>query len=176
MRTILIGPPGAGKGKQAYRLAATFAIPHISTWQLIRENISAGSRLGTAAKHCLEVGDPVPSNVTNALVADRISQIDCRRHGFILDGYPRSLEQAAQLTRTLAARDTNIDTVLNFHVCDDELLTRAKSRARTDDTDEIIRTRLKVYREHTAPLLNYHIDEVFTRVLRALADNKESVC
>jgi adenylate kinase len=133
-----------------------------------------------AAKHHLEAGDLVPSNLTNALVADRISQIDCRRHGFILDGYPRSLEQAAKLTRTLAARDTNIDTVLNFQVCDDELLTRATSRARADDTDEVIGTRLKVYREHTAPLLDYYgnklvtvdgagsIDEVFTRVLRAL--------
>lgn len=133
-----------------------------------------------AAKHYLEAGDIVASNVTNAFVADRISQIDCRRDWFVLGGYPRSLEQAAKLTRTLAARDTSIDTVLNLQVSDDELLIRAKSRARPDHTDEVIHTRLKEYREHTAPLLNYHAnkliivdaagsgDEVYARVLRAL--------
>ena len=176
----MIGPPGAGKGTEAYKVAAKFAIPHISTGQLLRESVSVGSRIGTAAKHYLEAGDLVPSNLTNALVADRISQIDCRRHGFILDGYPRSLEQAAKLTHTLAARDTNIDTVLKFQVRDDELLTRLKRRGRADDTDEVIHNRLRVYREQTAPLLDYYgnelvtidgvgsIDEVFTRVLRAL--------
>jgi adenylate kinase len=180
VRIILIGPPGAGKGTQAYRLAAKFAIPPISTGQLVRESVSVGSRLGMAAKHYLEAGELVLSNLTNGLVADRISQIDCRRHGFILDGYPRSLEQAAKLTRTLAARDTNIDTVLNFQVRDDELLTRLKGRGRADDTDEVIQIRLKVYREQTAPLLDYYgnklvtvdgvgsIDDVFMRVLHAL--------
>jgi adenylate kinase len=115
------------------------------------------------------------------LVADRISQTDCRRHGFILDGYPRSVEQAAKLTRSLAARDTSIDTVLSLHVCEDELLMRATRRARADDSDEVVlQTRLKMYREQTAPLLDYYgnklvsvdgsgsIDEVFTRVLRAV--------
>jgi adenylate kinase len=180
VKTILIGPPCAGKGTQAYRLSAKFASPPISTGQLLRENVSVGSKLGMAAKSHLEAGDLVPSNLTNALVADRISQIDCCRHGFILDGYPRSLEQAARLTRTLAARDTTIDTVLIFQVSDGELLKRAKSRARADDTDEVFRIRLKVYREHTVPLIGYYgnklvtvdgtgpIDEVFTRVVRAL--------
>jgi adenylate kinase len=176
----LIGPPCAGKGTQAHRLAAKFASPPISTGQLLRESVSVGSKLGIAANSHLEAGDRVPSNLTNAMVADRISQIDCRRHGFILDDYPRSLEQAARLTRTLAARDTTIDTVLNLQVSESELLKRAKTRARADDTDEVLRIRLKVYREHTVPLLGYYgsklvtvdgagpIDEVFTRVLRAL--------
>jgi adenylate kinase len=181
VRTILIGPPSAGKSTQAYKLAAKFAIPHISTGQLLRESVSVGSRLGMTAKHHLEDGDLVPSSLTNALVADRISQTDCRRYGFILDGYPRSVEQAAKLTRSLAARDTSIDTVLSLHVCEDELLTRAKRRARADDIDEVVlQTRLKMYREQTAPLLDYYsnklvsvdgagsIDEVFTRVLRAV--------
>jgi adenylate kinase len=176
----LIGPPCAGKGTQAYRLAAKFASPPISTGRLLRESVSVGSKLGMAAKSLLEAGDLVPSNLTNALVADRISQIDCRRHGFILDGYPRSLEQAARLARTLAACDTTIDAVLNFQVSDGELLKRAKSRARADDSDELLRIRLKAYRDHTVPLIGYYgnklvtidgagsIDEVFTRVLRAL--------
>jgi adenylate kinase len=180
VRTILIGPPGAGKSTQGYMLAAKFAIPHISPGQLVRESVSVGSRLGIAAKHHLEAGDPVPPSVTNALVADRISQIDCLRHGFILDGYPRSLEQAVRLTRSLAARDTTIDAVLNLQVRDDELLARANNRARTPDTDEIIQSQSQLYRTRAAPLLYYYahrlvtvdgagaIDEVFTRVLRAL--------
>ena len=96
MRTIFIGPPGAGKGTQAYMLAAKFALPHVAPGRLIRESISVGSRLGMAANHHHEAGDPVPSNVMNALVADRISPIDGLRSGFILDGYPRSLEQAVR--------------------------------------------------------------------------------
>ena len=98
-----MGPPGAGKGTQAHKLAAKFAIPHISTGQLFRESVGAGTKLGTAAKHYLDAGDLVPSDLTNASVADRMSQPDCRRHGFILDGYPRSLEQADAVSRTLAA-------------------------------------------------------------------------
>ena len=181
VKAILIGPPGSGKGTQAYMLAAKFAIPRIAPQQLIRESISVGSRLGMAANHYLEAGDPVPSNVMNALIAERISQIDCLRHGFILDGYPRSLEQAVRLTRSLAARDTTIDAVLNLQVPDDELLARAKDSARADDTDETIQSRLHMYRMRAAPLLYYYahnlvpvdgagsIDEVFTRVLQALS-------
>jgi adenylate kinase len=107
VRSILIGPPGAGKGTQAHKLAAKFAIPHIFTGQLFRESVGAGTKLGMAAKHYLAAGD-------HALVADRLSQPDCRRHGFIRDGYPRSLEQAEAVSRTLAARDTSIDAALKF--------------------------------------------------------------
>ncbi|AGB22390.1 LOW QUALITY PROTEIN: adenylate kinase-like kinase [Mycobacterium sp. JS623] len=180
MRAILIGPPGSGKSTQAYMLATKFAIPHIAPEQLIRESISVGSRLGVAANHYLETGDPVPSNVMNALMADRISQIDCLRRGFILDGYPRLLEQAVRLTRSLGPRDTTIDAVLHLQVPDTELLARAKNSARADGTDETIQSRLHMYRMRAAPLLDYYahnlvpvdgagsVDEVFTRVLQAL--------
>jgi adenylate kinase len=180
IKAILIGPPGSGKGTQAYMLAAKFAIPRIAPEQLISESISVGSRLGMAANHYLAAGDSVPSNVMNALMAERIGQIDCLRHGFILDGYPRSLEQAVRLTRSLAARDTAIDAVLNLQVPDDELLARAKISARVDDTDETIQSRLHMYRTRAVPLLDYYvhhlvtvdaagsIDEVFARVLQAL--------
>jgi adenylate kinase len=180
LRIVLIGAPGAGKGTQACKLAAKFAVPHVSTGQLLRESVRLRSKLGMAAKHYIEAGDLVPAELTNTLVADRIGQTDCRRNGFILDGYPRSLEQAQALSCTLAARDTSIDAVLNPQVCEDELFTRLNCRARADDTDEVIQNRLKVYREQTAPLLDYYanqlitvdgvgsIDEVFTRVLRAL--------
>jgi adenylate kinase len=180
LRAILIGPPGSGKGTQAYMLAAKFAIPRIVPEQLIRESISVGSRLGTAANHYLREGEPVPSNVMNALMADRIGQIDCLRQGFVLDGYPRSLEQAVRLTRSLAAREYTIDAVLNLQVPDDELLARAKNSGRVDGTDETIQSRLDMYRMRAAPLLDYYahnlvpvdgagsMDEVFRRVLQAL--------
>jgi adenylate kinase len=161
VKTIFIGPPGAGKGTQAYMLAAKFAIPHVAPGRLIRESISVGSRLGMAANHHHEAGDPVPSNVMNALVADRISQIDGLRSGFILDGYPRSLEQAVRLTRSLAARNTTIDAVLNLQVSDDELLVRAKNSARVDDIDEVIQSRLHMYRLR-APLLYYYVHNLIT--------------
>lgn len=105
-----------------------------------------------AAKQHLDAGDLVPSDLANALVADRMSQPDCHRHGFIRNGYPRSLEQAEAVSRTLAARDTSTDAALKFQVREDELLTRLKRRARADDTDEVIHNRLRVYQEQTAPL------------------------
>lgn len=180
MRIILLGPPGAGKGTQAQKLSDKFAIPHISTGELFRESISIGAKLGIAAKRYLIAGDLVPSDVTNALVRDRIRQPDCSRNGFILDGYPRSLEQAEALTRTLMARGDNIDAVLEFQVPEHELLERLRERARADDTDDVIHNRLRVYQEQTAPLLAYYhnklitvdgvgpIDEVVTRTLGAL--------
>jgi adenylate kinase len=175
----LLGAPGAGKGTQAHKLAEKLGIPHISTGDLFRDNISNETELGLEAKKYLDAGDLVPATLTNALVDDRLNAADAA-DGFILDGFPRSVEQAKALGDMLAARNTKLDAVLEFRVSEDELLSRLKSRGRADDTDEVILNRMKVYRDETAPLLDYYqaelktvdavgsLDEVFARALRAL--------
>lgn len=176
---VLLGPPGAGKGTQAQKLAEKLGIPHISTGDLFRHNISNGTKLGLEAKSYLDAGDLVPAALTNALVDDRLNDEDAAG-GFILDGFPRSVEQAEALRGMLAARNLELDAVLEFRVSEDELLNRLKSRGRADDTDDVILNRMKVYRDETAPLLDYYsdelktvdavgsLDEVFARALRAL--------
>lgn len=185
MRVVLLGPPGAGKGTQAVKLSEKLGIPQISTGDLFRQNIGDGTPLGLEAKRYLDAGDLVPAELTNRLVEDRIDQPDAA-DGFILDGYPRSVEQAGALNDMLAARNTKLDAVLEFQVSEDELLTRLKGRGRADDTDEVIRNRMKVYRDETEPLLQYYaadlktvdavgqLDEVFARALRARTVSDQS--
>ncbi|AFC55947.1 MULTISPECIES: adenylate kinase [Mycobacterium] len=179
MRVVLLGPPGAGKGTQAQKLSEKLGIPQISTGELFRSNIENGTKLGLEAKRYLDAGDLVPSELTNQLVDDRLSDPDAA-NGFILDGFPRSLQQAKALHEMLERRGTDIDAVLEFRVSQDELLQRLKSRGRADDTDDVILNRMKVYRDETAPLLDYYrdelktvdaigtLDEVFARALQAL--------
>ena len=179
MRLVLLGPPGAGKGTQAQKLSEKLGIPQISTGDLFRENISNGTPLGLEAKRYLDAGDLVPSELTNKLVEDRIEQPDAA-DGFILDGYPRSVAQAQALDEMLTNHDTKLDAVLEFAVSEEELFKRLKGRGRADDTEDVIRNRFKVYRDETAPLLDYYrdelktvdavgsLDEVFARALRAL--------
>ena len=179
MRVVLLGPPGAGKGTQAQKLSEKLGIPQISTGDLFRKNIGEGTPLGLEAKRYLDAGDLVPASLTNALVEDRISQSDAA-DGFILDGFPRSVEQAIALHDMLEERNTRLDAVVEFQVSEDELFARLKDRGRADDTEEVIHNRMKVYRAETEPLLEYYrdelktvdavgaLDEVFARALRAL--------
>jgi adenylate kinase len=180
VRVVLLGPPGAGKGTQAQRLSEKLGIPQISTGDLFRKNISEGTPLGVEAKRYLDAGDLVPSELTNKLVEDRIEQPDAA-DGFILDGYPRSVEQARALDEMLKNHSTKLDAVLEFAVSEHELFERLKGRGRADDTEEVIHNRMQVYRDETEPLLEYYshnnlqtvdavgsLDEVFARALRAL--------
>jgi adenylate kinase len=181
VRVVLLGPPGAGKGTQAVKLSEKLGIPQISTGELFRSNIGNGTKLGLEAKRYLDAGDLVPSDLTNQLVDDRLSEPDAA-NGFILDGFPRSVEQAKALHEMLERRGTDIDAVLEFRVSQDELLERLKGRGRADDTDDVILNRMKVYRDETAPLLDYYrdelktvdaigtLDEVFARALQALGN------
>ena len=179
MRIVLLGPPGAGKGTQAQKLADKLGIPHISTGDLFRHNISNGTELGLEAKKYLDAGDLVPATLTNALVDDRLDDEDAGP-GFVLDGFPRSVEQAKALKEMLHKRGLTLDAVLEFRVPEEELVARLQGRGRADDTEDVIRNRFKVYRDETAPLLDYYsdtlvtvdavgsLDEVFSRTLQAL--------
>ena len=179
MRIVLLGAPGAGKGTQAQKLADELGVPQISTGDLFRYNISNGTELGLEAKKYLDAGDLVPATLTNALVDDRLDDADAAA-GFILDGFPRSVEQAEALDEMLKKRDLSLDAVLEFRVPEEELVSRLKGRGRADDTEDVIRNRFKVYRDETAPLLDYYsdslitvdavgeLDGVFTRALKAL--------
>ena len=178
MGIVLLGPPGAGKGTQAVKLAESLDVPQISTGDLFRHNIDAGTTLGLQAKQYLDAGDLVPASLTNALVDDRLNDADVAQ-GFILDGFPRSVEQAEALNDMLKRRGLKLDAVLEFRVPEDELVDRLKGRGRADDTEDVIRNRMKVYRDETAPLLDFYrgelhtvdavgtLDEVFARALQA---------
>ena len=176
---VLLGPPGAGKGTQAEKLAEKLGIPQISTGELFRQNIGDGTKLGLEAKRYLDAGDLVPAELTNQLVDDRLDHDDAA-NGFILDGYPRSVAQAKALHDMLERRGTALDAVVELRVPEDVLFERLRSRGRADDTDDVIHNRMNVYRDETAPLIEYYtselktvdavgsVDEVFARALKAL--------
>jgi adenylate kinase len=185
-RLLLIGAPGAGKGTQAERLAETFSIPAISTGDIFRHNVKNETELGKQAKAFMDRGEYVPDSLTNALVRDRLSHADAGA-GFLLDGYPRTADQVNELDDILASMDTSLDAVVLLTADTDEvvrrLLNRALEQGRADDTEEVIRRRLEVYEEQTAPLISVYasrglvvmidglgeVTEVTERILEALA-------
>ena len=161
MRLVLVGPPGAGKGTQAEFIAEHFGIPKISTGDIFRANVSGGTDLGRLAKKYMDAGDLVPDEVTNAMVRDRLAQPDAAE-GFLLDGFPRNVAQADKLGEFLAVDEHELDAVLEFRVDEDVVVERLLARGRTDDKEEVIRHRQQVYRNETAPLLNYYADKVIS--------------
>jgi adenylate kinase len=185
MRLIILGPPGAGKGTQASRIAEHLGIPAISTGDIFRANIKNETPLGLQVKEILASGGYVSDDVTNAIVEDRLAQDDCAR-GFLLDGYPRTLAQVEALDGMLAAHGTTLDHVLELTVDDDavvaRLLKRAESEGRADDTEEVIRERMAIYHKETAPIIAIYrqqgvlvkidgmgtVDEVTERVTKAV--------
>jgi adenylate kinase len=160
-RLVLLGPPGAGKGTQAARLAERLGVPAVSTGDIFRRNVTEGTELGVTAKGYMDAGEYVPDSVTNAMVADRLAQADAT-DGFLLDGYPRTGDQVAELDRMLAARGTALDHVVEITADTDEvvarLLKRAQEQGRSDDTEDVVRRRLEVYTEQTAPLSAIYAD------------------
>ena len=157
MRLVLLGPPGAGKGTQAAILADSLKVPHISTGDLFRENIAKETELGRQAQEYMDAGRLVPTSVTADMVRKRLEQDDAV-DGFLLDGFPRTVEQAGILGEILSDKDTALDGVLNYQVSEDVVVERMLARGRSDDTEATIRTRLQVYRDETAPLIDFYSD------------------
>ncbi|MEO0016277.1 MAG: hypothetical protein RL589_758 [Actinomycetota bacterium] len=182
MRLVLVGPPGAGKGTQAQFLAAHFSIPHISTGDIFRANLKAGTDLGNQAKSFMDRGELVPDSVTNEMVRDRLTHDDVI-NGFLLDGFPRNVAQAEVLRAILADKKTPLHAVLEFSLADEEIIARLSSRRtcrdcgapsvgvdkcptcggevyqREDDKAEVITRRLEVYAEQTAPIISFYRNE-----------------
>jgi adenylate kinase len=185
IRLLLIGAPGAGKGTQAEKLSAAYKIPAISTGDIFRHNVKNETELGKQAKAFMDRGEYVPDSLTNDLVRDRLSQADAKS-GFLLDGYPRTAEQVVELDSILEAQGNKLDVVVQLTADTDEvvrrLLNRAIEQGRADDTEDVIRRRLEVYEEQTAPLTSVYaergllvtvdglgeVDEVTGRILEAL--------
>ncbi len=179
MRLVLVGPPGAGKGTQAAILSEKLGVPHISTGDLFRANIGQQTALGLEAKKYMDAGELVPSEITNNMVKARIAEPDAV-NGFLLDGFPRTVDQAKALEGMLVELGAELNGVLAFDVDDEVVVERMLARGRADDTEDVIRNRMRVYREETAPLLDHYreitvtvdavgeIDEVNARALAAL--------
>lgn len=184
---VMLGPPGSGKGTQAALLAKRFDIPAISTGDIFRANVAEQTELGLVARGFIEAGEYVPDEVTNAMVRHRLAQPDAAS-GFVLDGYPRTVDQVTELDEILAEQGRGVDAVVELVANADEVVARMLQRAlvsgRADDTEVVIRRRLEVYAEQTEPLVRLYgergllvqvdglgsIDDVARRLLAALGD------
>jgi adenylate kinase len=181
VRLLFIGPPGAGKGTQAGKVAARLGIPHVSTGDMFRDHVAGGTELGEKVGAIMAAGDYVPDEVTVAMLKERISQDDAE-DGFILDGFPRTEAQVESLDGLLG--EDGLDKVVVFDVDEDELTERLLSRGRDDDNEDTIRNRFKIYLDQTQPLIDIYasrsatvhvdgigeIDEVTDRILSKLGE------
>jgi len=190
MRLVLLGAPGSGKGTQAARLKEHLQVPHISTGDLLRAEVAAGSPLGLAAKEVMARGELVSDAILLGMLEDRLSRPDTAG-GFILDGYPRNLAQAdaldGLLTRLKQPFDYAVQLDVPMELLVERIAGRAKAEGRADDSPESVRTRLKIYDDQTAPVIEYYrqhgqltvvegvgeLDDVFTRILEAIAPVRE---
>lgn len=186
LRTVLLGPPGAGKGTQAVRIVEKYNVPHISTGDIFRENIKNGTELGKRAQEYMNKGELVPDDLVIEIATDRLLKDDCK-NGFLLDGFPRTVYQAEKLDEFLAANEMKLDVVLDIEVEKEELITRLTGRRvckscgasyhivnippkqegicdtcggelfqRADDTIETVENRINVYNQQTMPLVDYY--------------------
>lgn len=187
MNILVLGPQGSGKGTQAKRISAEYGVPHVSTGDMFRAAIAKGTELGRRVGPILAAGDLVPDELTVELIRERLMQEDARR-GFVLDGFPRNLAQAASLDAMLAEIGHGLDAVLFFDLDDavatERMLGRARDEERPDDTPDVIARRLAIYHEQTEPVVDYYakrgtlvrlaaersVDDVFTQIRGALGD------
>ncbi len=181
MRIVLLGAPGSGKGTQAEKIVDTYGVAHISTGEVLRAEVAAGTDLGLKAKQIMDAGELVSDDIILGIAKEHIGKLDSRR-GFLLDGFPRTLAQAEGLDKMLAELGAPLDLALLVQVDDAEVMQRLLARKRADDTEETIRNRLDVYRAQPEPLIGYYrdqgklapvegvgaIDEIFARVSEVL--------
>ena len=167
---VILGRQGSGKGTQAARLVEAYSPVHVSTGDMLRAAVAAGTELGRRAGALMDAGDLVGDDLINGIVAERLAQPDVVEHGFLLDGYPRTPDQAAAMEGFLAEAGTTLDVAVNLDVPVDEVTARMLARGRADDTEEAIRRRLDLYEAETAPLLAWFADRGLLDVVDGIGD------
>ena len=179
MKLIFLGPPGAGKGTQAARIEAAYEIPQLSTGDMLRAAVAAGTEIGLQAKDIMARGDLVPDEVVVGIISERIQAPDCA-NGFILDGFPRNVSQARALDGVLVEKGINLDAVIELAVDPEILIARILKRAqesadgpRDDDTEEALQHRLRVYEEQTAPVADFYAEKGILRTLDGMQEIDE---